>query len=150
MDQTASPEKSIPAVATTLDGMAARVARFDGSKTPLGPIDQWPLSLRTAVDILLNARYPMRIWWGPELINIYNDAYAIILSDNQSDALGKPAQKLWPDIWPEILPQVEAVMLRGESTWTQRFHLVTQRKGIREEAWLTWSYSPIRDAAGGV
>jgi PAS domain S-box-containing protein len=131
-------------------GMIARVAGYDWSSTPLGPLADWPLNLRTAVDICLNTRFPMRVWWGPELINIYNDAYAVVLGDRHPGALGRSAPELWPDVWPTVYPQVEAVMQRGESRWNERFHLVMERNGAREDLWLTWSYSPIRDAAGAV
>ena len=131
-------------------GMIARVAAYDWSTTPLGPLADWPLNLRTAVDICLNTRFPMRVWWGPELINLYNDAYAVVLGDRHPSALGRSAPELWPDIWPTVYPQVEAVMQRGESRWNERFHLMMERNGVSEDMWLTWSYSPIRDAAGAV
>jgi len=81
--------------------MAARVAAFDWAKTPLGPKSGWPLHLRTAVDICLNTRFPMRVWWGPGLINIYNDAYAIVLGDRHPQALGKSVQDLWSEVWSD-------------------------------------------------
>ncbi|HZN65479.1 MAG TPA: hypothetical protein VFB66_09265, partial [Tepidisphaeraceae bacterium] len=59
--------------------MAALVRSKDWAATPLGPMGQWPQSLRTAVGICLQSRFPMFVWWGPRLINIYNDAYAPIL-----------------------------------------------------------------------
>ena len=60
-------------------GMAARIHAFDWSRTPLGPMDRWPQSLRTAVSICLGSRFPMMLWWGPDLINIYNDAFVPVL-----------------------------------------------------------------------
>lgn len=136
--------------AATLGEMKERVAAYDWSKTPLGPIVSWPLNLRTAVDICLNTRFPMRVWWGKELINIYNDAYVIVLGARHPEALGQPASKLWSDVWSTVYPQVHAVMERGESTWSQRFKLEMEWKGVRRDVWLTWSYSPIRDADGAV
>jgi PAS domain-containing protein len=130
--------------------MASRVAAYEWGTTPLGPINGWPLNLRTAVDICLHSRFPMRVWWGPELVNIYNDAYAIVLGDRHPSALGRSAPQIWPDVWPAIYPQVEAVMQRGESTWQQRFLLKVQRNGKPDEIWLTWSYSPIRNLDGSV
>ncbi len=69
--------------------MAARVLAFDWSATPLGPAETWPESLRTAVGICLSSQLPMFVWWGPELINIYNDAYAPVLGKRHPDALGR-------------------------------------------------------------
>ena len=131
-------------------GMAALVRSKDWAATPLGPMGQWPQSLRTAVGICLQSRFPMFVWWGPRLINIYNDAYAPILGKRHPDALGRPARDIWGEIWPVVGPQAEAVMSRGEATWNERVRLVLERHGYTEDTFFTWSYSPIPDDAGGI
>jgi signal transduction histidine kinase len=45
---------------------------------------------------------------------------------------------------------VEAVMTRGEATWNEQVHLRVERHGYPEDAYFTWSYSPIPDDAGGI
>jgi PAS domain S-box-containing protein len=130
--------------------MAARVNALDWSSTPLGPRDQWPGALRSAVDLCLHSRFPMHIWWGPKLIYIYNDAHIPILGQRHPRALGQAAATVWSEIWPVLDPQVHAVMVRGESTWNQRTHVVLERNGSPEDAWFTWSYSPIHDDTGRV
>jgi len=130
--------------------MAARVRAFDWASTPLGPPQQWPQSLRIAVGICLNSRFPMFVWWGPQLINIYNDGYIPMLGKRHPAALGKPAQPTWQEIWHIVGPQAEAVMQRGEATWNERVLLVMERHGYTEETWFTWSYSPIPDEQGGI
>jgi PAS domain S-box-containing protein len=130
--------------------MAERVRAMDWSQTPIGPVENWPASLRFVVDLCLSSRFPMHIWWGPELINIYNDGHIPVLGKRHPDALGQPAAKVWAEVWPLLAPQVEAVMLRGESTWNERVYVVLERHGFREDAWFTWSYSPIRDEAGRI
>ena len=130
--------------------MSERVRGVDWSRTPLGPVGRWPDELRVAVDICLSSRFPMFVWWGPELINIYNDAYVPMLGERHPAALGRPARATWDEIWPVIGPQAEAVIARGESTWNERVRLVIARNGYPEDTYFTWSYSPIRDAAGAV
>jgi hypothetical protein len=76
------------------------VRSLDWSKIPLGPMDSWPQSLRLAIGICLNSRFPMFVWWGPELVNIYNDSYAPMLGARHPAALGRPARDIWGDIWP--------------------------------------------------
>ena len=56
--------------------MGALMRAYDWSASPLGSTDCWPQSLRTAVRILLTTQHPMFIWWGPELIQFYNDPIA--------------------------------------------------------------------------
>jgi hypothetical protein len=75
--------------------MVRRVREKDWSRTALGPMDGWPHALRVAVDICLHTRFPMFIWWGPELINIYNDGYLPILGARHPDALGGSAPRIW-------------------------------------------------------
>jgi len=77
---------------------------LDWSRTPLGPMTQWPQALRIAVGICLNSRFPMFVWWGPDLINIYNDAYAPILGKRHPSAFGRrpdqPPTALTASRWP--------------------------------------------------
>src|SRR5947209_13191259 len=107
--------------------MAERVRAFDWSATPLGPMEGWPAALRTAVDICLNSPAPMFVWWGPELINIHNDAYAPILGARHPSALGRAARTIWAEVWPDIGADVDRVVLRGESVSKQRVRFVLER-----------------------
>src|SRR5262245_34653136 len=90
--------------------MGELIREMDWSRTPVGPIESWPQSLKTAVNILLNSRYPMFIWWGRELTNIYNDAYMPMLGARHPGALGRSAPLVWADVWPVVGPQTEVVM----------------------------------------
>lgn len=126
------------------------IRAFDWASTPLGPLQSWPHSLRFALGLCLNSRFPMFLWWGPDLINFYNDAYVPILGQRHPGALGKNARELWQDVWPAIAPQVEAVFERGEASWQERLLLVTNRNGYDEDAYFTYSHSPVFDEHGGV
>ena len=130
--------------------MAAAVHAKDWSLTPLGPIDGWPQALRTAVGICLHSPFPMFVWWGPELINIYNDAYAPVLGKRHPAALGMPARQVWADIWPDIAQDVDRVIRRGEAVSKERVRFVMERNGYPEETFFTYSHSPIPDGHGGI
>jgi hypothetical protein len=96
--------------------MGALMRAHDWAATPLGPPEVWPQSLRTALGILLNSRYPMFIFWGPRLVKLYNDGYRPILGVTKHPwALGRPGPEVWPEIWDTIGPMVEAVVVRGEA-----------------------------------
>ena len=131
-------------------GMEARIAAFDWSGTPLGPMDRWPQSLRTALSICLGSRFPMMLWWGPDLINLYNDAFVSVLGGWHPRAIGMSGREVWTDTWPVIGPQVAKVMEEGGSTLNERVRLVYTRHGFPEETWFTWSFGPIRDESGQV
>src|SRR5687767_8737088 len=79
--------------------MGALMRSFDWSTTPLGDVDQWPHSLRTATGICLASRFPIVIYWGADLVTIYNDAYAPIPRTKHPSALGRPCRDVWAEIW---------------------------------------------------
>ena len=131
--------------------MGKLMRSLDWSQTPLGPIEQWPQSLRTAISICLMSRFPMLIWWGPELVMLYNDAYRPILgASKHPQAMGQRGRECWPEIWDIIGPMLEGVLTRGEATWSDNQMLPLDRNGYVEECYFTFSYSPIRDETGGI
>src|ERR1700688_4042978 len=133
--------------------MGALTRAYDWSATPLGPPDGWPQSLRTAVRILLNTNHPMFIWWGPELIQFYNDAYRQTMGpERHPGARGQGGQECWAEIWDITGPQIERVMSGGGATWNENQLIPVTRHGRLEQVYWTYGYSPIDedDGIGGV
>ena len=130
--------------------MGALMRAFDWSQTPIGPVAAWPQSLKTAVRIILTSRYAMFVWWGQELINLYNDPYRSFLGIKHPDALGKSARDVWAEIWNQIGPRTDAVLFHGESTYDEALLLLMERYGYLEETYFTFSYSPLPDDKGSV
>lgn len=129
--------------------MGARIRQLDWSQTLLGPVDTWPQSLLTAVTIMLGSRFPMMVHWGPALVHFYNDGYAAILQGKHPGALGQPAEPWWPEMWPFLLDIFRPV-LAGETTFFENGLVLPNRQGFVEEAYFTFSHSPIYDEAGNV
>ncbi len=124
--------------------MANLTRQFDWAHTPLGPIDAWPDSLLNIVNTLLNCPHPMFLWWGPELIQIYNDAYRPSFKEGKHpEALGQRGKECWPEIWDIIGPQIEAVMADGTPTFRRNSLVPIYRNGRIEDVYWTYSYSPI-------
>lgn len=130
--------------------MSERIRRFDWTKTTLGAIENWQQSLITAVNLILNSRFSMFVWWGEELTYIYNDAYLPTLGIRHPAALGKSAREVWAEAWDVLGPQAEAVIEKGESSWNEELLLFLERHGFPEETYHTFSYSPIIDDFGKV
>lgn len=131
--------------------MGALVRELDWSKTPIGPVEAWPQSLQTAVSICLFSRFPMLIFWGPEYIKIYNDAYRPILGASKHPrALGQSGKIIWAEIWHIIGPMLESVYAQGKPTWSDDEMLPMDRNGFVEETYFTFSYSPIMDESAGI
>lgn len=130
--------------------MADRVSAFDWRTTPLGPIASWPESLKTAVGMCLASPVPSFVWWGNELINIYNDAYAPLLGGRHPSALGTPARKVWASVWSIIGDDVEAALKHGTSVIRDRVRFELKRRGFPNEMYFTYTFSPIPDGRGGI
>jgi signal transduction histidine kinase len=130
--------------------MRERIWGFDWSNTPLGPIDRWPQSLRTVVNIVLSSRYQMWMAWGPELTMFYNDAYRPTLGIKHPWALGRRANEVWSEIWPEIGPLIDTVLATGNATYEEGLLLFLERSGFPEETYHTFSYSPLTGDNGRI
>ena len=131
--------------------MGALMRALDWSKTPLGPVSAWPQSLLTSVSTCLDCAFPILIWWGPELVMLYNDEYRPILgSEKHPSALGSPGRQVWPELWDVIGPMLGQVVSAGQATRSRDLLLLMNRHGYQEETYFSFSYSPIRDETGGV
>lgn len=131
--------------------VGADLARVRWESTPLGAVQEWPQSLRTAVSILLSSRFPMWMAWGPELTFFCNAAYRRdTLGRKYPWALGRTAREVWAEIWPDIGPRIDRVLSTGEATWDSALLLFLERSGYQEETYHTFSYSPLRDDDGAV
>jgi two-component sensor histidine kinase len=133
--------------------MGGLIRAYPWEATPLGAPETWPQSLRTVVRLVLSSRHPMFIWWGPELIQIYNDAYRETMGpERHPSALGQGGRECWAEIWPIIGPQIDLVMRGQGSTWHEEQLVPVTRHGRRQDVWWTYGYSPIDDGAriGGV
>ena len=124
--------------------MSELVRNFNWTATPLGPIADWPDSLKAVVRILLTSRFPMWMAWGPELTVLYNDGYArTTLGTKHPWALGRPTKEVWSEIWKDIGPRIERVLETGEASFDETLELILERSGYREETYHTFSYSPL-------
>lgn len=127
---------------------AAEIGAFDWSTSPLGPMDVWPQSLRTALGMMLSSHFPKAIVWGPELITFHNDAFKPILGD-KPPAIGRPFSDVWEEAWPELEAMVDKAFA-GEATYIENFPLMIDRHGYPEQTYFTFCYSPIRVENGDV
>ena len=139
------------ATTATSSEMGTAVLAFPWERTPLGPISTWDESLRQVARTCFSTRFPVMIAWGPELTMIFNDAYREMLGTKKRlTALGESAREVHSEIWHEVGPQVERVMRTKTPTWTTDALLTLNRSGFEEEAYFTYSYSPLVNDAGEV
>lgn len=141
-------QRAAPPVPGEPSDLAALIERFDWTNSPAGPPQRWSQSLRTALGICLKSRFPMILFWGRELVQFYNDAYAPILGERHPAALGQRARDCWPEIWDSIGPMLHGVLETGVATWSENLLLPLERNGFPQELYFTFSYSPIEDGDG--
>jgi signal transduction histidine kinase/CheY-like chemotaxis protein len=128
-------------------GICGEIARsVDWSSTPLGPPESWPESLKTTVGIVLHSRHPMFLFWGEDLIQLYNDAVVPSFGVGKHPAaMGQRGRECWEEIWPIIGPQIDDVMQNGKASWDQDALVPFFRNGRIEDIYWSYSYSPVYD-----
>ncbi|MEO8620020.1 MAG: ATP-binding protein [bacterium] len=152
----ARPGESRPSGATSIlaggGDMGALMRALDWSATAVGPVEGWPQSLKTAVSMLLESRFPMYIAWGREYTQFYNDAYRPILGATKHPAaLGLSSRETFAEVWEEYVgPLFGRVMDRAEPTYIDDWMLPLDRFGFVEECYFTFCYSAIRNESGDV
>src|SRR5688572_6751076 len=127
LDYDPASHASATAATETLAGggeLGARMRAIDWASTPLGPVASWPQSLKTAVRIMLTSRQPMFVWWGDDLINLYNDAYKDIVGGKHPQALGQPASVVWREIWDQVRPRASTAMQQNAGTYDEALLLI--------------------------
>ncbi len=131
---------------------------LDWASTPLGPLEAWPAALRLTVRTAMESPFPINLWCGPELVLIYNDAYAPVLGAKHPAALGRPGREVWAEIWGQVAPMFEQIRAGGPPIYAEDAPFVMERaaEGGAESApgqpnaWFTFALSPVRDDAGNI
>ena len=130
--------------------MARLIQERDWSDSPIGPPEQWPQSLTTAVGMMLPAAAQIVLFWGPEFVAVYNDAYAPAIGANHPRALGRPAQEHWAELWDDLRPLLQSVRDTGETVFAKDREFYVERHGYPETVYFDISYSAIPDESGNV
>ncbi len=129
--------------------MAELVRAHDWISTPLGRIESWGESLLCSVNTMLACAFPSLIFWGPQMIQFYNDAFSPLLAERHPRALGQGAREFWAEAWHVVGPRLERVLLRGETVHDKRALVPILRDNRLQDVWWDYNYSPIYAPDGG-
>jgi signal transduction histidine kinase len=149
-------ESSQPSLAGGRDSRAAkdevpeRVRSMDWSKTAIGPIETWPPSLMNAVELSFNANHPIAIFWGPDCVLLYNEAWRSIAGDRDLRFLGQRLVEACPELWQILGPQIQAVRETAQGCSYKDQLLPAHRFGYNEECYFSYSLNPIKASDGTV
>jgi signal transduction histidine kinase/PAS domain-containing protein len=132
--------------------MRARCRAHDWSVTKLGPVEDWPQSLRATAATVLAAGFPSVIRWGPDLLQIYNDAYIPFLGAKHPMALGISARECWPEAATVNEPIYTRVFAGETVTLTDELYLLHRHgpDALPDEVYISPSFSPVLDDGGGI
>lgn len=132
--------------------MGDRLRAHTWSETPLGPLGAWPQSLKTAVDICLGSPEPVSILWGPECLQLYNDAFIAIVRDRHPAIFGRPVLENWPESRDFLAGVLIEIFAGGHPTMAENRPSSVRRPAAegRETRFFTFSFSPIHDESGAV
>lgn len=125
------------------------------SHHPLGPVGQWPQSLRTALSIVLHSPSPMLIFWGPDRVTFYNDAcLALMGSMGPSRTFGMPLSEGWPEFGNSVSSLVAQVMHDSKAASINDLLLFVpdggHGKSFLQEMFFSLALSPVWDEKGKV
>jgi two-component sensor histidine kinase len=130
--------------------MGTLVRALDWSKTSLGPISAWPAHLKATISLMLPAQAQIVLFWGPDFVALYNDAYAPTIGGKHPRALGRPARENWAELWDDLEPLLRRVLETGETVFAKDRPFYIERHGYPENVYFDISYSPVWDGEGKV
>lgn len=126
----------------------ARTTKWEN--TPLGPIENWPADLRTMSNMVMGSPHPAAMYWGPEHIAIYNEAYIDLAGKKHPKLMGQSYSEAWAEIWDELKPVFDAAFYNGQATMKHDDRLFMSRNGFLEETFFNWSVVPMVGGDGSV
>ncbi len=130
--------------------MATLMRGYNWAATALGDPENWPQSLRSAVGICLNSRYPMCVYWGPGYVMLYNDAFSAMLGERHPSALARPLRELGLENFAAVEQRLAKVYYEGEAVWSGDELFPTGGHGYARERYFNFAFSPIPGEGGAI
>ena len=115
---------------------------IDWAATPLGPIEDWAFDLRAMCNLIMASPHPAAMYWGPEYITIYNEAYILLAGQKHPSLMGQSYKTAWKEIWPDVEGVFAGAMESGQATMKDDDCLFMERNGFQEETYFSWSIIP--------
>ena len=130
--------------------LLAAYEQVDWAATPLGVVAGWRGPVRETTRLALHTHFPVSLFWGPELVLVYNAAYVPLIADKHPSALGRPGREVFAEAWGQIGPMMEQVLTGGGALYQEDALVPLWRRGSLEESYFTFAYSPVFGPDGDV
>ncbi|KAH6642996.1 hypothetical protein C7974DRAFT_114273 [Boeremia exigua] len=123
---------------------------IDWASTPLGPIEYWSNDLRAMCNLIMASPHPAAMYWGDELVAIYNEAYIGLAGQKHPTLMGQSYKVAWAEIWDEVKDVFTNARITGQATMKDDDCLFMKRSGFLEETYFSWSIIPMVGEDGTV
>ncbi|KAF2638197.1 hypothetical protein P280DRAFT_431327 [Massarina eburnea CBS 473.64] len=117
------------------------------ANTPLGPLSRWSAQLKSMANLIMQDQRPAVLFWGPELIMIYNEAYIPLLGGFHP-CMGISAAVALVDVWSEYFTPIVEQNMAGETVDKTDTLILLMRNNFMEETYFTFSFMPVFDSEG--
>ena len=124
----------------------------DWASTKLGPIEGWSSELRSMCNLIMASPHPAAMYWGEDLIAIYNEAYILLAGQKHPYLMGHSYKEVWAEIWDAVKDVFANAKSTGQATMKDDDCLFLERStsGFLEETYFSWSIIPLVGADGSV
>lgn len=129
------------------------VRSIDWGSTSLGRIEEWSPELRSMCNLIMASPHPAAMFWGDDLISIYNEAYILLAGQKHPRMMGQMYREAWPEIWEDLEPVFQNARMTGQATMKDDDCLFIERSsspGFLEETYFSWSLIPLVGPDGSV
>ncbi|KAL8717150.1 MAG: hypothetical protein Q9225_005579, partial [Loekoesia sp. 1 TL-2023] len=126
---------------------------IDWGATKLGPIEEWSSELRSMCNLIMASPHPAAMYWGEDLVAIYNEAYILLAGQKHPTLMGQSYRDAWEEIWDDVKDVFADARSTGQATMKDDDRLFMQRSGapgFLEETYFSWSIIPLVGADGSV
>lgn len=123
---------------------------IDWASTSLGPIETWSSDLRQMCNLIMASPHPAAMYWGDDLIAIYNEAYILLAGQKHPHLMGQSYREAWVEIWDEVKDVFASARTTGEATMKDDDCLFIKRNNYLEETYFSWSIIPMVGRDGSV
>lgn len=134
----------------TVASVSQLLETLDWASGHLGPKSEWPSCLHAAINIALPSQAQIVMFWGPDFVAFYNDAYTPTIGNKHPHAFGRPARESWSELWDDLEPLLKRVLDTGETVAAKDRPFYIERHGHPETVYFDISYSPVSDSDGVV
>ncbi len=125
---------------------------IDWASTKLGVIENWSSELRSMCNLIMASPHPAAMYWGDDLIAIYNEAYILLAGQKHPYLMGHSYREVWAEIWDAVKDVFANARSTGQATMKDDDCLFLERSGsgFLEETYFSWSIIPLVGADGSV